>query len=188
MKPGSLTPQSSYASRQKAEQAPLRGTPNSSLFSAGVTQGKEEWQFRGRSLVSVPTSESPDQGNTCRTKCRSLADGRFCPHPTSGFTSHREQSPKADVTTVFLIQLTCAHSCCTLATVPHTIPKRRLWHREPKPYACAQAPAASSDKKGPLNSPHGLRGRCRSGGQEPVRQPLLLPKTHQDPSALEEPL
>lgn len=32
----------------------------------------------------------------------------FCPHPTSGFTSHREQSPKASVITFFLIKLTCA--------------------------------------------------------------------------------
>lgn len=94
-----------------------------------------------------------------------------CPHPTSGSTSHREQSPKAGVITFLLTFL--LHS----GHPPTHCYKEALRFRETK--SCAQAHTASSAKKGASNWLLGLGGemdRWRTGAFA-----QCLPKTHQDP-------
>lgn len=86
----------------------------------------------------------------------------------SGFTSHREQSPKAAVITFFLIKLTRAllatfwPSCYILATISsHCYKELRVAETK----SCVQAHTASSAKKGASNWPLSLEKKRAGGGQ-----------------------
>lgn len=72
-------------------------------------------------VLSKPTLAGP-----------SAPQGRRLLLPTSHswFYQPQRTKPKADVITFLLIKLTCRHSCYILATLPHTVTKRRLRFRE----------------------------------------------------------